>query len=90
MMQNFPLSLDGVDFYFSGDANFSDFKTMKGPLGDLLFPGLSGTPYAIIFDKHGVARFRGHYTNRSADHSAYYDEHYSYIGKVASGQCTSQ
>ena len=90
MVQNSPLSLDGVDFYFSGEANFSDLKRMKGPSGGLLFPGLSGTPYAIIFDKDGVARFRGHYTGRSRDHGTYYDEHYRYIGKVASGQCASQ
>lgn len=82
-----PLSLDGIDYYYSEEANFDDFKAMTSSSGDLLFPELRGTPYAIIFDQNGVARFRGHYTNRNEDHSAYYDEHYQFIGEVASSRC---
>jgi len=88
MMKNTSMSLDGIDYYYSSIADFVDFKAMENSSGDLLFPGLRGTPYAIIFDRDGIARFRGHYT-RPKDHSAYFDEHYEFIGTVASGQCNN-
>jgi len=87
MMSEEPLDLAGVDYYYSDSSDFNGFQEMPAASGELLFPGLAGTPYAIIFDKDGIARFRGHYTGRSDDHSAYYDEHYKFIGDVASGQC---
>lgn len=86
-MRKQKLSLDGVDYYFSGATDFNGIKVMKGKAEKLLFPGIQGTPYAIIFDKKGVPRFRGHYTGRYDDHNKYYDEHYKFIGEVAKGKC---
>lgn len=86
-IQGERLHLDGTDFYYSATADFKDFEAMQTSKGDTFFPNLRGTPYAIIFDKNGDARFRGHYTYGDGDHSAYYDEHFDFIGKVAKGEC---
>ncbi len=57
MLRDFSLSLDGVDYYLT-DNNLQE---MLDSSGELLFPNLRATPYTIIFDKNGLARFRGYY-----------------------------
>ena len=101
--QGTPLSLEGIEYFFAARETMKSLELHSIPYLDSteiggqfsantqwLFPGLQGTPYALIFDKDGKAQFQGHYTighNVSADE--YYDKHFAFIETIARGGCNT-
>ena len=55
---------------------------------NLLFPGLTGTPYSVIIDEEGQIRFRGHFTKGKAPWQEKLNRHYGgFITSLVNQSC---
>ena len=83
---NRPISLEGVTYLVS-TKHFDQIQDLKSLDQNLLFPGLKGTPYSLVFDRFGRLRFRGHYTGKHDSATQDFDQHFANIKFIAEGGC---
>ncbi len=64
-------------YYFTGKqaSAFKSLQTLTDKTDQILFPGLRGVPYGLVFDSKGLLRMRGHFTGSKTES----DEHYGHI-----------
>ena len=84
--------LKGMDFYHvvdsqKGKSAFDSIKRFKVGHDNVLFPGLTGTPYSVIIDEEGKVRFRGHFTKGKAPWQEKLNRHYGFITSLVNSSC---